>query len=96
MTVFHRACTMLLLAMTACSSHNPHDAGSRPQRATMPPADYVHISSADVSNSKNIQIGVNTDLIDSDEADVALSLASTSRAQFGRPRPKISGQLATA
>lgn len=65
---------MLLLAMTACSSPNPHDTGCRPQRAAMPPADYVHISSADVSDSKTIQIGVNTDLIGSDEADAALSL----------------------
>jgi hypothetical protein len=68
------ATAILLLAMAACSASGTQGTESRPQRAAPPPADYTHISTSDASDGKNIEIGVNTGLIGSDEEGISLSL----------------------
>jgi hypothetical protein len=40
----------------------------------MPPADYTHLSSSDTADNENIEIGLNTDLIGSDEEAMTISL----------------------
>jgi hypothetical protein len=71
--LLRHATAILLLAIAACSASGTQGTGSRPQRAAPPPADYTHISSSDTRDSKNIQIGVNTGLIGSDEEGASLS-----------------------
>jgi hypothetical protein len=69
---FHRAIAILFLVLAACSS--PQGKTGSPLRAADPPSDYVYIASADISDGKNIEIGVNTDLFGGDKADEQLSI----------------------
>jgi len=68
------ATAILFLAITACSTSGPQGTGSPPLRAAQPPANYTLIGSSDAGDGKNIEIGVNTGLIGSDEEGMKLSL----------------------
>ncbi|WP_119304713.1 hypothetical protein [Dongia deserti] len=64
----------MFLVIAACSSPNQQDAASRAVRAARPPADYTLIGSADTSDGKNIQIGLNTNLVGVSKEDERLSI----------------------
>lgn len=70
--VFRIATVVLLLAVAACSSPRDPQISVAPVRAEAPPAGYTLISSSDTSTEKNIEIGVNTDFLGSDDGRLAL------------------------
>jgi hypothetical protein len=58
------ALVAMLLLTTACAQTS-----GQAVHAPKPPADYVFLSSGDNSNEKNIAVGINTDLMMSDDPD---------------------------
>lgn len=71
MSGFRIATVILLFAVGACSSPRDQQVSIAPVRAAAPPAGYTLISSSDTSTEKNIQIGVNTDLLGGDDGRLA-------------------------
>lgn len=66
---------VLLVLVGACASHPGARDGSSVVRAAPPPSDYLHLSSADLSKGKDIEIGVTPDLMGKlDERDSKLML----------------------
>jgi hypothetical protein len=73
-SVFRTVTVTLVLAIAACSSPHDKQVSITPMRAAAPPAGYTHIGSADTSDGKNLQVGVNTDLLGGDKGDEMLSV----------------------
>lgn len=74
-SVARHGIAVLLLFAAACASPSGTRDGSAPVRAAQPPSDYLYLSGADLSDGKDIKIGVNTDLFGkAEEQDVRLSV----------------------
>jgi hypothetical protein len=69
-----RVCGLcLLLALGACAQPTTGDHTAPGMHAAKPPADYVFIGSAEGTGTKDVQVGVNTDLLSETAAEGSLT-----------------------
>lgn len=74
-SVARHGIAVLLLFAAACASPSGTRDGSAPVRAAQPPSDYLYLSGADLSEGKDIKIGVPSGFLSKlDERDSKLML----------------------